>query len=254
MEDHTSYVRREPIGVIGQVTPWNYPLMMMIWKIAPALAAGNTVVLKPSDTTPAILDAAGRARAGVPAARRAQRRVRRPRHRAPARRAQDARRWSPSPDRSARAWRSPAPRPPTSSASTSSSAARRRSSSSTTPTSRQRRAPSPRRATSTPARTAPPPRASSPGQASHDDFVAALTEAAQGIKTGMPDDEDVLYGPINNANQLKHVSGMVDRIPTTRRSTPAAISRERPATSTSRRCSPACARTTSRSRPRSSAR
>ncbi len=49
---HTSYVRREPIGVIGQVTPWNYPLNMAIWKIAPAIAAGNTVVLKPSDTTP----------------------------------------------------------------------------------------------------------------------------------------------------------------------------------------------------------
>jgi betaine-aldehyde dehydrogenase len=50
---HTSWIRREPIGVVGQVTPWNYPLMMAIWKIAPALAAGNTVVLKPSDTTPA---------------------------------------------------------------------------------------------------------------------------------------------------------------------------------------------------------
>ncbi|WP_390619574.1 gamma-aminobutyraldehyde dehydrogenase [Cellulomonas timonensis] len=50
---HTSWVRREPIGVVGQVTPWNYPLMMAVWKIAPALAAGNTVVLKPSDTTPA---------------------------------------------------------------------------------------------------------------------------------------------------------------------------------------------------------
>ncbi|HSY16182.1 MAG TPA: gamma-aminobutyraldehyde dehydrogenase [Jatrophihabitantaceae bacterium] len=49
---HTSYVRREPVGVIGQVAPWNYPMMMAIWKIAPALAAGNTVVLKPSDTTP----------------------------------------------------------------------------------------------------------------------------------------------------------------------------------------------------------
>ena len=49
---HTSYVRREPIGVIGQVTPWNYPLNMAVWKIAPAIAAGNTVVLKPSDTTP----------------------------------------------------------------------------------------------------------------------------------------------------------------------------------------------------------
>ena len=50
--DHTSYVRREPVGVVAQVTPWNYPLMMALWKIGPALAAGNTVVLKPSDTTP----------------------------------------------------------------------------------------------------------------------------------------------------------------------------------------------------------
>lgn len=53
MKGHTSWVRREPIGVVGQVTPWNYPLMMAIWKVAPALAAGNAVVLKPSDTTPA---------------------------------------------------------------------------------------------------------------------------------------------------------------------------------------------------------
>ena len=75
MEDHTSWIRREPIGVVGQVTPWNYPLMMMVWKIAPALAAGNTVVLKPSDTTPASRPA-GRAGPGVPAGRRAQRRVR----------------------------------------------------------------------------------------------------------------------------------------------------------------------------------
>ena len=52
LEGHTSFVRREPIGVVAQVTPWNYPIMMAIWKIAPALAAGNTVVLKPSDTTP----------------------------------------------------------------------------------------------------------------------------------------------------------------------------------------------------------
>lgn len=48
----TSSIRREPLGVVGQVTPWNYPLMMAVWKLAPALAAGNTVVLKPSDTTP----------------------------------------------------------------------------------------------------------------------------------------------------------------------------------------------------------
>jgi betaine-aldehyde dehydrogenase len=49
---HTSYVRREPIGVIGQVTPWNYPLNMAVWKAAPALAAGDTVVLKPAESTP----------------------------------------------------------------------------------------------------------------------------------------------------------------------------------------------------------
>ncbi|HEX5404591.1 MAG TPA: gamma-aminobutyraldehyde dehydrogenase [Pseudonocardiaceae bacterium] len=53
MAGHTSFVRREPVGVCAQVTPWNYPLMMAVWKIAPALAAGNTIVLKPSDTTPA---------------------------------------------------------------------------------------------------------------------------------------------------------------------------------------------------------
>ncbi len=52
-KDHTSSIRREPIGVIGQVTPWNYPLNMATWKFAPAIAAGNAVVIKPSDTTPA---------------------------------------------------------------------------------------------------------------------------------------------------------------------------------------------------------
>jgi betaine-aldehyde dehydrogenase len=52
MEGYTSFTRRESVGVIGQVTPWNYPLMMAIWKLAPALAAGNTIVLKPAETTP----------------------------------------------------------------------------------------------------------------------------------------------------------------------------------------------------------
>jgi betaine-aldehyde dehydrogenase len=52
MEGHTSWIRREPVGVVGQVTPWNYPMMMAIWKFVPAIAAGNTVVIKPSDTTP----------------------------------------------------------------------------------------------------------------------------------------------------------------------------------------------------------
>ena len=52
MKGFTSFIRREPVGVVGQVTPWNYPMMMAVWKYAPAIAAGNTVVLKPSDTTP----------------------------------------------------------------------------------------------------------------------------------------------------------------------------------------------------------
>ena len=52
MHGMTSFIRREPIGVCAQVTPWNYPMMMAVWKWAPAIAAGNTVVLKPSDTTP----------------------------------------------------------------------------------------------------------------------------------------------------------------------------------------------------------
>lgn len=52
LDGFSSSIRREPLGVVGQVAPWNYPFMMAIWKIAPALAAGNTVVLKPSDTTP----------------------------------------------------------------------------------------------------------------------------------------------------------------------------------------------------------
>jgi len=52
LRDHTSVLRREPVGVCAQVTPWNYPMMMAVWKFAPAIAAGNTVVLKPSDTTP----------------------------------------------------------------------------------------------------------------------------------------------------------------------------------------------------------
>ncbi|MEI7889474.1 MAG: gamma-aminobutyraldehyde dehydrogenase [Actinomycetes bacterium] len=52
MAGHTSFVRREPVGVVGQITPWNYPFMMAVWKFAPAIAAGCTCVLKPSENTP----------------------------------------------------------------------------------------------------------------------------------------------------------------------------------------------------------
>src|SRR2546429_5382893 len=52
MRGYTSMIRREPVGVVGSIAPWNYPLMMAIWKVGPALAAGNCIVLKPSELTP----------------------------------------------------------------------------------------------------------------------------------------------------------------------------------------------------------
>lgn len=66
--DHTSYVRREPIGVVGSIAPWNYPLQMAAWKILPAIAAGNTIVLKPAEITPltSLLFAQAATRAGIP--------------------------------------------------------------------------------------------------------------------------------------------------------------------------------------------
>ncbi|MFI7010619.1 gamma-aminobutyraldehyde dehydrogenase [Streptomyces sp. NPDC050145] len=67
--DHTSYVRREPIGVVGSIAPWNYPLQMAAWKVLPAIAAGNTIVLKPAELTPltSLLFAQTAADAGIPA-------------------------------------------------------------------------------------------------------------------------------------------------------------------------------------------
>jgi betaine-aldehyde dehydrogenase len=66
--DHTSTIRREPVGVVGSVAPWNYPLQMAAWKVLPAIAAGNAVVLKPSEMTPltALLMAEAAQRAGIP--------------------------------------------------------------------------------------------------------------------------------------------------------------------------------------------
>src|SRR2546430_2649367 len=55
MRGYTSFLRREPIGIVGGIAPWNYPLMMAVWKLAPALAAGNVQVLKPSEQTPLTL-------------------------------------------------------------------------------------------------------------------------------------------------------------------------------------------------------
>ncbi|MEU4128988.1 gamma-aminobutyraldehyde dehydrogenase [Streptomyces wuyuanensis] len=66
--DHTSYVRREPIGVVGSIAPWNYPLQMAAWKVLPAIAAGNTIVLKPAEITPltSLMFARAATEAGIP--------------------------------------------------------------------------------------------------------------------------------------------------------------------------------------------
>ena len=167
MRGYTSMIRREPLGIVGGIAPWNYPLMMAVWKLAPALAAGNVQVLKPSEQTPLSTLRFAELAAEILPRRRAQRDHRRRRAR---RRGESSRTrtcaWSRSPATSRPARRSPA-RPPTrSSASTSSSAARRRCSSSTTPTRPRSPRGSRSPATGTPARTAPPPRAWSPGRRS----------------------------------------------------------------------------------------
>jgi betaine-aldehyde dehydrogenase len=212
MAGHTSYVRREPLGVCAQVTPWNYPLMMAIWKMAPAIAAGNTVVLKPSDTTPAstlllaevcaeflppgvfnvvcgdrdtgralvahpvpqMVSITGSTRAGLEVAATA---------------ALDLKRThlelgGKAPvivfdDADIEAAAEGIAMAGYFNAGQDCTAATR----------------------------------VLVGPGVHDDFVAALAEQAKATKTGQPDDEDVLYGPLNNANQFARVGGFVDRLP-----------------------------------------
>ena len=209
---HTSYVRREPIGVCAQVTPWNYPLMMAIWKIAPAIAAGNTVVLKPSDTTPlsTLLLAeiaaevlppgvfnvvcgdrdTGRTLVGHPTPRfvsitgstRAGKEV--------------AAAAAPDLKRTHLELGGKAPvvifddADIAAAAEAIAGAGYFNAGQDCTAATRVLAAPG-----------------------VHDDFIAALTEQAKGTKTGAPDDEDVLYGPLNNANQLARVMGFLDRLP-----------------------------------------
>ena len=212
LKDHTSFVRREPIGVVGQVTPWNYPLMMMVWKIAPALAAGNTIVLKPSDTTPAsttlfaemcqeflppgvfnvvtgdrdtgrtlvehptpqMVAITGSVRAGMQVAHSAADQLKRV----------HLELGGKAPvivfdDADVEAAAEGIAGAGYFNAGQDCTAATRVLA----------------------------------GPGVHDDFLAALTEQARSTRTGMPDDEDVLYGPLNNADQLARVSGMVDRLP-----------------------------------------
>jgi betaine-aldehyde dehydrogenase len=211
MKDHTSYVRREPIGVVGQVTPWNYPLMMAVWKIAPALAAGNTVVLKPSDTTPAstvllaelaaeflppgvlnvvcgdrdtgralvehetpqLVAITGSVRAGMEVAASGARQLKRV----------HLELGGKAPvvvfdDADIEAAAEGISVAGFFNAGQDCTAATRVLA----------------------------------GPGVHDDFVSALTEKARATKTGAPE-EDVLYGALNNPNQLDRVTGFIDRLP-----------------------------------------
>jgi betaine-aldehyde dehydrogenase len=212
MKDHTSMIRREPIGVCAQVTPWNYPMMMAVWKFGPAIAAGNTIVLKPSDTTPVstlllaeiaaeflppgvfnvvcgdrdtgralvrhpvpqMVSITGSTRAGVEVARAA---------------AEDVKRVHLE-------LGGKAPVVVFDDADVAKAAegigtagyfnAGQDCTSAT--------------------RVLAGPRV-------HDDFVAALADAAGHTQVGPPDDADAAFGPLNNVNQLRWVSGMVDRAP-----------------------------------------
>jgi betaine-aldehyde dehydrogenase len=212
MSGYTSYIRREPIGVCAAVTPWNYPAMMGVWKWAPALAAGNTMVLKPSDTTPAssvwmaelmaeflpagvfnvvlgdretgaalvrnkipqMVSITGSVRAGKQVAAAA---------------ADDVKRVHLE-----LGGKAPVvifdDADLAKAAEEIAIAGYFNAGQDCTAATRV---------------------LVSPG--AHDEFVAGLAEEAKGTATGPPDDEDVLYGPLNNANQLSHVTGMVQRTP-----------------------------------------
>ncbi|HST96913.1 MAG TPA: gamma-aminobutyraldehyde dehydrogenase [Geodermatophilus sp.] len=215
MAGHTSWVRREPVGVVGQVTPWNYPMMMAVWKFAPAIAAGNAVVLKPSDTTPAttlrmaelaaeflppgvfnvvcgdrdtgralvehripqMVSITGSVRAGMAVAETAARDVKRVHlelgGKAPVVVFDDADLEAAAEAIAVAGYFN---------AGQDCTAATRVLA----------------------------------GPGIHDDFVAALTEQARNTRTTYENgagDEDALVPPVNNANQLAHVTGFLDRAP-----------------------------------------
>ena len=212
MAGHTSFVRREPIGVVGQVTPWNYPMMMATWKIAPALAAGNTIVLKPSDTTPEttlllaeiageflppgvlnvitgdrdtgrlvvehptpqLVAITGSVRAGMDVASSAARDLKRV----------HLELGGKAPviifdDADVEAAAEAIAVAGYFNAGQDCTAATRVIA----------------------------------GPRIHDDFAAALAEQAKATRVGLPDDEEAFVGPVNNANQLERVSGFLHRLP-----------------------------------------
>ena len=248
----TSWIRREPIGVVGQVTPWNYPLMMVVWKIAPALAAGNTVVLKPSDTTPAstvLLAELCRS-----SCRRVfQRRLRRPRHRPRAGRAPDPadgrdHRLGPRRDRGRRARPRPTQAdPPRARRQGAGDRLRRRRSREGREGDRRRRLLQRR-----PGLHRRDPGA---GRSGHPRRLRRRADrAGPQHQTGMPDDDDVVYGPLNNRTSSSASPACSTGCPTTRTSPTGGAPPGRPGLLLRPTCSPDSGRTTSRSSPRSSAR
>jgi betaine-aldehyde dehydrogenase len=213
LKGHTSWIRREPIGVVGQVTPWNYPLLMAVWKIAPALAAGNTVVLKPSDTTPeTTLRLAEIASEFLPAGtlnvitgdRETGRML--VEHRTPGlvaitgsvrAGAEVAASAAPNVTRVHLELGGKAPVVVFDDADIEAAvegiaiAGYFNAGQDCTAATRVLA-----------------------GPGIHDDFVAALAEYARSsAPVGLPTDEDALFGPVNNARQLAHVSGFIDRLP-----------------------------------------
>ncbi|WP_335981516.1 MULTISPECIES: gamma-aminobutyraldehyde dehydrogenase [Streptomycetaceae] len=215
MEGLTSIVRREPVGVCAQVAPWNYPMMMAVWKFAPAIAAGNTVVLKPSDTTPAstvllaeiiagvlpkgvfnvvcgdrdtgrlmvehpvpaMASITGSVRAGIEVAGSAAKDVKRVHlelgGKAPVVVFDDL-----DSQALAKAAEDIALAGFFNAGQDCTAACR-----------------------------------VLVQEGVREEFTAALAKAAAATRTGLPDDEDVLFGPLNNANQLAQVAGFVDRLP-----------------------------------------
>jgi len=212
MRNMTSMIRREPVGVCAQVTPWNYPMLMAVWKFAPALAAGNTVVLKPADTTPAstaflaevaaeflpagvfnvvcgdrdtgramvshdvpsMISITGSVRAGMEVAGEAARSLKRV----------HLELGGKAPvivfdDADVGAAASAIATAGLFNAGQDCTAATRVLC----------------------------------GPRIHDEFVATLSAAVAASRTGRPDEEGVLYGPLNSATQLAKVSGFVDRLP-----------------------------------------
>ncbi|MDQ0374320.1 gamma-aminobutyraldehyde dehydrogenase [Cellulomonas humilata] len=212
MAGHTSWVRREPVGVVGQVTPWNYPLMMAIWKIAPALAAGNTIVLKPSDTTPASTLLLGRVASEVlpPGVLNVV-----------------------CGDRDTGRALVSHQRPDMVAITGSVRAGSQVAAAAAANVKRVHlelggKAPVIVFADADLAAAAEGIAGAgyyNAGQdctaatrvlvhaSVHDDFVAALAEAAKGQRTGVPSDEGVAFGPVNNALQLERVTGFLDRLP-----------------------------------------